>query len=156
MGAFLSLLNENYPPKSKFSIDDIPDLKGQIVLVTGANTGALFTALPSPVVVTNHRQITFAVTGIGKETAKVRGVALPVLAIDCLKYNQALLSHNAKVYVASRDASKAATAIEELKATTGKDDVHFLRLDLSDLKSVKEAAQEFMRYVCYCAPCGLL
>jgi retinol dehydrogenase-12 len=49
--------------------------------------------------------------------------------------------HNAKVYVAGRDAGKAATTIAALAAETGKT-AHFLRLDLGNLKSVKAAAAE--------------
>jgi short-subunit dehydrogenase len=46
------------------------------------------------------------------------------------------------VYIAKRDQAKSTEAIEELKTVTGKE-AKFLRLDLSDLKSVKEAAREF-------------
>ncbi|KAF4617329.1 hypothetical protein D9613_006135 [Agrocybe pediades] len=103
MGSFLSFLKETFPPKAKFSVDDIPDLTGQVMVVTGANTG------------------------IGKETAKV------------------LLAHNAKVYIACRSEPKALEAIADLKARTGKDSIDFLKIDLSDLKSIKEAAEEFGR-----------
>jgi len=34
-----SLINESMPPKSKFSVDHIPDLSGKVMIVTGANTG---------------------------------------------------------------------------------------------------------------------
>ncbi|KAI0046508.1 NAD-P-binding protein [Auriscalpium vulgare] len=64
-------------------------------------------------------------SGIGKEMCKV------------------LLSRNAKVYLAARSEAKAHEAIAELKAHTGKEDVHFLRLDLADLTSVRRAAEEF-------------
>jgi len=64
-------------------------------------------------------------TGIGKVTCKH------------------LLLHNARVYMASRSSQKAEAAIAELKATTGKEDVHFLQLDLADLEAVKQSAAEF-------------
>lgn len=64
-------------------------------------------------------------SGVGKETVK------------------ALLEHNAKVYLAARSPERAAQAIEELKADTGKDAI-FLQLDLSDLPSVRKAAEEFL------------
>ena len=58
-------------------------------------------------------------------------------------YVQALLAHNAKVYIATRNEQKSKAAIEELKALT-KNEAIFLKLDLSDLVSVKQAAQEFL------------
>ncbi|THV06312.1 NAD(P)-binding protein [Dendrothele bispora CBS 962.96] len=57
---------------------------------------------------------------------------------------KALLQHNAKVYLAARNRSKAESAIEELKKQTGKEAI-FLELDLADLRSVKRAADEFLR-----------
>lgn len=57
---------------------------------------------------------------------------------------QALLTHNAKVYIATRSQGNAQQAIAELKAQTGKDAI-FLKLDLADLNSVKTAAEEFLR-----------
>ncbi|RXW24438.1 hypothetical protein EST38_g1428 [Candolleomyces aberdarensis] len=35
----LSLIKEAFPPKPTFSVDDIPDLSGKVIIVTGANTG---------------------------------------------------------------------------------------------------------------------
>jgi len=65
-------------------------------------------------------------SGIGKETARV------------------LLSKGAKVYIATRSKEKSEAAIEELKRETGNQSVFFLKLDLSDLVSVKAAAEEFI------------
>ncbi|KAK7466068.1 short-chain alcohol dehydrogenase [Stygiomarasmius scandens] len=65
-------------------------------------------------------------SGIGKETVK------------------ALLEHNAKVYLAARNKRKAELAIEELRRQTGKEAI-FLELNLADLRSVKAAAEEFLR-----------
>ncbi|KAI0072736.1 NAD-binding protein [Panus rudis PR-1116 ss-1] len=94
-------LSQVFPPTSKFHVDDIPDLSGKVIIVTGGNGG------------------------IGKETAR------------------ALLGHNAKVYLAARNANSAKAVIEELKKDTGKEAI-FLELNLSSLKSVQRAAQEFL------------
>ena len=50
---------------------------------------------------------------------------------------------NATVYMATRSQSKADEAISELQSLTGKSAI-YLHLDLSDLKSIKAAAEEFM------------
>ncbi|KAL5478707.1 RDH1_1 [Sanghuangporus weigelae] len=68
--------------------------------------------------------VTGGYTGIGLETVR------------------ALLSKNAKVYIAGRNKSKADNAINVLKNETGKE-VLFIELDLADLKAVKKAAEEF-------------
>lgn len=52
--------------------------------------------------------------------------------------------HDAKVYLAARSAVKAEAAIARLKKETGKEDIHFLQLDLGDLKSVRSAAETFL------------
>ena len=57
---------------------------------------------------------------------------------------QALLAKNAKVYIATRNKEKSLAAIEELRKDHGKE-AYFLPLDLSDLKSVKSSAEEFLR-----------
>ncbi|KAJ7609787.1 NAD(P)-binding protein [Mycena polygramma] len=102
MGSVISFITQTFPPKSKFSVDDIPDLSGKVIIVTGANSGT------------------------GKETVK------------------ALLQHNAKVYVAARNLASAKTAIDDLKAQTGKQ-AEFLEMDLADLHSVKRAVEEFTK-----------
>ena len=56
---------------------------------------------------------------------------------------QELLKHNAKVYLAARNATKANTAITELKNETGKEAI-FLQLDLSDIPAVRKSAEEFL------------
>lgn len=55
-----------------------------------------------------------------------------------------LLQHNAKVYLAARSQSKASAALEELEKETGKTAI-FLKLDLSDLTTIRTAADEFMQ-----------
>src|SRR6266550_560995 len=39
MFPLFSSLRECFPPTSQFSVDDVPDLTGKTVLITGANTG---------------------------------------------------------------------------------------------------------------------
>jgi short-subunit dehydrogenase len=48
------------------------------------------------------------------------------------------------VYISARSQSKAEEAIKTLKELTGKEPL-FLKLDLADLKAVKESAEEFLR-----------
>lgn len=77
------------------------DLTGQVVIITGANTG------------------------IGKETART------------------LAQMGATVILASRDATKTLAVVEEIKAQNPSGTVEFMKLDLSDLKAVKDFVAEF-------------
>lgn len=61
-------------------------------------------------------------------------------------YVQALLEHNAKVYLAARSKDKAEAAIRDLQQSTGKEAI-FLHLDLGNLASVRASAAEFLEYV---------
>lgn len=45
--------------------------------------------------------------------------------------------------MAARSEEKATAAMKELIAETGKNDIHYLHLDLGDLPSVKASAEEF-------------
>ncbi len=59
-----------------------------------------------------------------------------------------LLSKGAKVVMLNRSADKAKAAIERLKEEFGADaDVEFIRMDLADLASVREAATEVLKTV---------
>lgn len=83
-------------------------------------------------------------TGVGKETVKV--CSTQRLLRSHLVPNgipQALLNHNAKVYLAARNRPKAEQAVKDLKEATGKDAI-FLELDLSSIASVRKAASEFL------------
>jgi len=72
--------------------------------------------------------ITGGNSGVGKETARE------------------LLARNAKIYIGARSAERAGAAIEDLKKITGKGDdrIRFLKLDLTDLRSIKAAVDEFV------------
>ena len=58
-----------------------------------------------------------------------------------------LYSANATVYVAARTESKATSAIESIKAAhpASKGTLHFLKLDLSDLSTIKASAEEVLQ-----------
>lgn len=56
---------------------------------------------------------------------------------------QALLEHNAKVYLAARSSDKGHEAIYRLKAETGKEAI-FHQLDLSDLRDIKRSTADFL------------
>lgn len=43
MGVAASIVNEAYPPETKFTPENIPDMTGKVIIVTGANAGK-----PSP------------------------------------------------------------------------------------------------------------
>ena len=89
--------------RSKASCKIAKDLTGQVVIITGANTG------------------------IGKETTRV------------------LAQMGATVILACRDQEKTRFVLEELKQGTKNDKIDFIRLDLSDLRSIKDFVEEFER-----------
>src|SRR6185369_1326851 len=70
--------------------------------------------------------ITGANTGIGRSTAA------------------ALAAGGARVILACRSREKTQPVIEEIRRTTGNEDVEFLALDLDSLASVRAAAEEFL------------
>lgn len=114
--SLLTFLKEIFPGKPHWTAQDMQDLTGKVVCVTGGNTG------------------------IGWETCKV--IILSRVLNNTNR--QALLEHNAKVYLCARDEKKAFAAIEKLKQVTGKSDVHFLKLDLADIPSAAAAAKELL------------
>lgn len=56
-----------------------------------------------------------------------------------------LVAHNAKVYVGARSEAKARKAFDKLGNEYPRADLVHLQMDLMDLRSVKCAAEEFLR-----------
>ncbi|KAM5386659.1 hypothetical protein ACJZ2D_000622 [Fusarium nematophilum] len=55
-----------------------------------------------------------------------------------------LAKRGARVYIASRSQDRVSKAIADMKQDSGSLDLRFLKLDLQDLQSVKNAAAEFL------------
>jgi len=105
--------------KPRWKLDSLPDLAGKVVMVTNPNNK------------------------VGKDTAKVLALFLVPATPLINKNGQALLYHNATVYIASSDIPKAEHTIIELRKETGKCPI-FLHLDLGDRGSCESAAQLFL------------
>ncbi|WWC63467.1 uncharacterized protein I303_106070 [Kwoniella dejecticola CBS 10117] len=58
---------------------------------------------------------------------------------------EVLLEKNAKVYLLARSEDKARAAIGDIKKKTNKDDVHFIKLDLADLSTIRNTVAEFLK-----------
>ena len=121
--AYSALIKQSRPSKPKWTPDEIPDLTGKIVLVTGMCQLIPFSYLNSRFLVRGPQA---AIQCVGKEMVRV------------------LLLHNATVYLAARSESSAQAAIEELQKQTSKT-ARFLHLDLSDMSAVRAAAEEFLK-----------
>jgi NAD(P)-dependent dehydrogenase (short-subunit alcohol dehydrogenase family) len=105
---------------SKFEPSNLPNLSGQVAIVTGGHSGLL-------VVVPILRNMLTKFSGLGTTVE--------------------LLRHGATVYIASRSRDKGEAAIKLLRLRQPTADVHFLACDLGDLEIVKTAADEFIQYV---------
>lgn len=127
-------------PRPTWTAKDIPDLTGQVIIVTGGNTGK-FDFVVCFIRWTNHYFQAL-------ERLRPRSLFIPAIVETAylIDHWQALLNHNATVYVTVRSQEKGDATVKEMKEVTGKE-VKYLLMDLTDLKSVKAAAQDFQAYV---------
>lgn len=121
--AYSALLKQSWPSKPTWTPDEIPDLTGKVVLVTGSYAAHVCVRCGTSLNV--YVAPLGGNSGVGKEMVRV------------------LLLHNATVYLAARSASAAQSAISELEQSTGRT-ARFLQLDLADLASVRAAAVELV------------
>jgi retinol dehydrogenase-12 len=72
--------------------------------------------------------VTGSNTGVGKEVAQI------------------LYSKHAKVYIFARSVEKANKAIESIKQVFphSEGELHFINLDLNDLRTIKSSAEQFL------------
>lgn len=68
MGAFLSVVQQSFPPRPRWGVNDIPDLTGKVVIVTGEFIIHKSVCMLSA----TYCIVTGGNTGVGKETVKVR------------------------------------------------------------------------------------
>jgi len=74
------------------------------------------------------------------QVAIVTGANRGIGYTTCLE----LARKNAHVFLGARNEQSALESIAEIKKETGNDKVELLKLDLSELRSVKSAAQAFL------------
>lgn len=68
MASTLDIFRESFPAKTKWTVDDIPDLSGKVVIVTGGYAGMY----SSPYAASSEcLTLIFLSPGIGYETTKV-------------------------------------------------------------------------------------
>lgn len=72
------------------------------------------------------------------------------MSVADVRLMKVLLSKNARIIIAARSQANGDAAVEELTTFTGKDNVSFLKLDLANLKSIKQAAEQFLRFILFC------
>lgn len=119
MGGRLSRSTGAFNPEK-----DLIDLSGKVVIVTGAKFVRV-AYLQSRLFIFSPLRFS---TGIGYHTAKL------------------LARKGAKVYLGARNESKASGAIHQLEQEgLGHGQVIWLKVDLSDPRLAKEAAEEFLR-----------
>lgn len=133
MDGVINFSQDTFPPKAKWDTTNVPDMSNKVVLITGGNSGI---GMP-PKPVTFHQLI-----------------SVPHIVWSCHRplcpkrkeVARTLLGRNARVYIACRSLEKAEATAEELKGsiTLAEDQLGIIRLDLSDLKSVKQGTEEFL------------
>ena len=118
-----SIIAQFRPPAARWSVDEIPDLNGQVFLVTGASSG------------------------IGKACATVSDLLLLYCSVRVFKREpsgQVLARKGGRVYCATRSEASCREAITHIQETTGKT-AYSLVLDLSSFAAIEHAARKFLR-----------
>lgn len=119
----MSLLSQAFPPPPGFTEEDLPDQTGRVSIASPAGKYDYLKANKTQVVI-----VTGAAVGVGYQLAKI------------------LYEKNATVYIATRSKAKIDNAIATLKQEVpfSRGRVESMLLDLSDLTSIKPAAERFL------------
>ncbi|KAG8806202.1 hypothetical protein FRC17_005128, partial [Serendipita sp. 399] len=78
--------------------------------------------------------------GMDGKTVVISGANTGIGYVAC----KMLLQSGAKMYMMSRDSQKSREAVERMKQETGKEAIELIPVDLSDLHSVRKAAETFL------------
>ncbi|PFH48869.1 hypothetical protein AMATHDRAFT_148897 [Amanita thiersii Skay4041] len=126
MGVLHSVIAQAWPPKSKFSVQDIPDMSGKTVIVTGANTGLgketakvlLSKNAKVYMVCRSEEKGNAAIEELFQETGK-RGILLRLDLADLKSVKagaEVFLSKESELHVLFNNAGVMAVPVSELTA----------------------------------------
>ena len=128
------------PSKTFNPVQDLPSLKGKVVIVTGSRSGSQFCMLCSTLIGPSSSGIGFAsLQHLLRLGAKVRAVQ------DAQHY--CVLKCYDKVYMAVPDEDRTKEALERVEKEgrePGLGEVVWHELDLKDPRTAKASAQKFM------------
>ncbi|KAI0344005.1 NAD(P)-binding protein [Trametopsis cervina] len=126
MGPTLSVIAQMYPPKPVWGVNDIPDLSGKVILVTGGNTGvgketvkALLAKNAKVYIATRNKEKSLAaIEDLKKETGN-EAIFLPLDLADLKNVKasaEEFLSKESKLHVLFNNAAVMACPNEQLTA----------------------------------------
>lgn len=124
MGIVASVADQFWPPKSKFSADDIPDMSGKVVIVTGGNSGSGYetvkelAAKNAKVYMASRSQqrAEEAIRKIEKDTGKiVYFLHLDLSDMDSIRKSaQSFMSQESLLHVLVNNAGLLATPLDQV------------------------------------------
>jgi len=126
MGGALSFLQQSFPPRPTWGINDIPDLTGKVILITGGNSGVgketakqlLVHNAKVYLAARSAQRATEAIDDLEKETGK-RAIFLQLDLSDILAVRrsaQEFLSNESQLHVLMNNAGLMATPMDQTTA----------------------------------------